>query len=464
MEVMDPYEYLDTAVQNRQLFEQVISYITEHSVNDENLGNTLMSYYMDKMASMYYKVADEIYESEVGAKVLIHDIILPSMITDFSLDKDAILIVLINLTQNERKYAEEHHVDRATSKYNKIYAVIYDELIKRIIAELDSYINIYDLREHFIDILSMRATYFDKFLNKCFLYLYDKPDKSAEDLSAFEKMLQYYEEKVVNAIKVRRHATEVLDFTEPKHINFIVSSAFRTLGRRLLEVFEDVYASNDSASALVAAIAQFQISYGPFTKGQLRIIMQAASPIYSHYISGARIEAGKTLITPNGNINISNLPRNRPDSVFAAYALREMLPNYNARQRQSQIYGPVSAQLIAANAMNALPEGIDYRTLVNNEAITAANRIQSISSPYYESHPSYTHKTGYEIPENIGNYVRSESIPNKSAIKSKPANKSRKLRFNNAEPKFIIVERYQGGNYRRLKHNNRRPTRRNRRK
>lgn len=461
MDVPDPYDYLDAAVENRQPFEQVVSYITEHSTNNENLGNTLLSYYMDKMASMYFKAADDVYEPDVGARVLIRDIIIPSMKTDFALDDDATLIVLVNLAQHERKYAEEHHIDRNTSKYKKIYSVIYDELIKRIISELGSYDDVYDMRKHFINDLNMRPTYFDKFLNKCFRYLYDKSAPTAEEQVAFDKMLLHYGEKVINGIKVRRHPSDVLDFTEPEHINFIVSSAFRTLGQRLLETFEEVRAT-EGTSNFPATVAQFQTTYGPFTKGQLRAIMLAVSPIYAHYITGERIEAGKTLVTPNGNINITDFPRDKPDSAFAAHALRAMLPNYGVKQRQSQIYAPVSAQFMASD---------DFIATNNEVSAHVVDRIKSLSDPSYRSHPSYVHAEGYEPPENIGNYARTEGPARKPAIRSKPANKSRKLRFNNAATQEKTIERYKGGSLRPStrahflslrSRNNRRPTRRNR--
>ncbi len=470
----DPYEYLNAAAKNSsKKFNSVVSYIEEHSANNENLGNTLMVYYMDKLANLFFKLADDVFDPDYGPKVLISSVLIPWLKDDYGLDDNSVTIILINLIQNKTVYSQEHHVDTSSEKFKQIYSVIEQVLIEHLIKDAAEYEDISALKKHYTEIYNMAPSNFYSFLYKIFRYLRSPNQDSPYSEIVFPKVREFYQEKVIDALKSRRHPIEFLKWpaSDVEDINYIVDSTFKFLSQKLLEIF-NIKRAETGEGDFPASLDEFQTTYGPFNKKIIRAVLIGASPIYASYISGERLAAGKTLITPGGNINISNFPRNRPNSAFAAHALRAFLPDYGARQHQGRVYSNIAARIRQNEAHNVLPEDVNYRELAaNNLSYQAANRMMQIAEA--KSDPEFAHSAGYEPPINIGNYAQVATVARKPALKSKPANKSRKLRFNNAATQVKMIERYEGGALRQKtskiahflplrSHNNRRPTRRNR--
>lgn len=459
MEVPDPYEYLNAAAKNSsKKFNSIVSYISEHSANNENLGNTLMSYYMDKLANLFFKMTDDVFDPDYGPLVLINSVLIPWLKDDYGLDDNSVTIILINLLQNQRNYAQEHHVDISSDKFKGIFSVIEQTLIEHFIKDAAEYEDVSALKKHYTEIYNMSPNIFDKFLYKTFRYLRG-PNHYNDNI--FSKIRDFYQLKVINALKRQLRPADILGFSDIEDINYIVISTFEFLSQKLLDIFNTKRAETGEGD-FPAALEEFQTTYGPFNRKIIRAILIGASPIYASYLSGKRIAAGKTLITPGGNINVSDFPRNQPDSAFAAHALRAFLPNYAERQARGRVYSNIAARIRRNEAINHLPEDINYRELAgNNLSYQATNRMMQIAAA--KSDPDFAHSAGYEPPENIGEYALAATVPRKPALKSKSANKSRKIRFNNAATQVKMIERYEGGQ-RSGKRNNRRPTRRNHRK
>ena len=454
-------EFLNDAILHEKTYEEVTQWLLQQAVpRTEDYD-----YYIHALAKRVIKSIVQDYEAPTAPVDYIKLLIEVLSEEGFKLPIATVHTLLILILQNWSTYGLSNS-ENAT--FIMLRPAIRDQILNLLIEFLASPETVAEVRSIMKITYYMDDSLFENLTKAIFRILIKKPELSPRRRIVVEKLLPPYEARVIDALRAGIAVNVGLDEEATEKL---LGRVYAKLGQSLFAIFQQIR-EEEGINDFQAALAYFQKTVGPFKKSTITHIIHAASPLYHTYMSGARIAAGKTLVNPNGNINISNFPRNRPNSAFALHAMRHFLPRYGARQAAARLSAQAGAliaemdpnvatkELLARDpARQAEMINFLYSHAPNNSNSLAASAVTALRQPalkpaterYYlqtattaHSLANFAHASGYEPPENLGSYERTEGPARKPALGRKPA-AGRTVRFNNAAKTVKNVEKYKGG-------------------